>query len=251
VVISKPVESRPWFNRLACCFGPLPDNYFVFDVETTGLDTKKDLITQVGFCRVDDRKSVMNGSLMLDWTKDSRVDHDWFKSRLRNCEAEMRSLGKACHATYDRVTEEGLEPTEILQGFAALLREAKGSGKALLGHNVWRFDIPLLERHFKTYISDNFTFPPDAVWDTGMIEKARQLEMLPVNGVSRHSFFAQVYNCRGKGLSWSLDRGCVPNYELVDKHALDLSQAHEAGFDCFICHLVFEEQRALMNGVQA
>lgn len=245
--MEKPAESTNFFRGLTNAFGLAPQSYLVFDVETTGLDTNSDLVTQIGYCKVVEGVSVSCGDVILDWTKERGVDSVWFESRLRNCEREMNARGKTCQITFDRVIAEGQRPVEVLEGFLALLKETVAEGGHLLAHNAWGFDIPMLERHFRQFLNTPFRFPPELVWDTGMIEKGRQLAILPAHEMTMHQYYNQIRGRRIAGVMWSLDKHCAQTYEIVEKHGVDLASAHDAGFDCMLCHLVFAEQRKLME----
>ena len=48
---------------------------------------------------------------------------------------------------------------------------------------------------------------------------------------------------------WNLG-GCALKYGLVEKHGLDLSSAHAAGFDCHMNHLLLEAYRELAESCQ-
>jgi hypothetical protein len=79
--------------------------------------------------------------------------------------------------------------------------------------------------------------------DTGLFEKALQLDMMLRDNETLESFYKRVIDEFGKGIYWSLDRHCVPKYHLVAKHNLDMQSAHTAGFDCKVTHLLMEEYR--------
>mgnify|MGYP002144108318 CR=1 FL=1 len=52
-----------WLRYITGHFGPLPDSYFAFDVETSGLSLKNDVVLQLGWAMVDDRKLVDSGAV--------------------------------------------------------------------------------------------------------------------------------------------------------------------------------------------
>lgn len=245
---SNLAESHDWFNKLRTHLGTPPDDYLVVDVETTGIDVNRDLITQMGFCKVAGRNVVSRGSAILNWDQDNRIDQEWFRNRLQTCEREMRARGATCHMTYDVVTRTGYNPQEVMEGFFAMIDEAVKEGQAIVGHNHVAFDIPLLQSHAARFLDRSaFTVPIANTWDTGLTEKARQLLLLPSPGMTRDEFYSDVRRAYGRGVKWSLDKVCVPTYQLSEKYDLDFKEAHEAEFDCLLSHLVLEEQRTLMT----
>jgi DNA polymerase III epsilon subunit-like protein len=246
-MVSPLADSHDWFNRLRDTLGAPPRDYLVIDVETTGLSVTQDLITQVGFCQVLDGRAVGRGSVVLNWDQDKRIDQDWFRERLNKCEREMNARGATCHMTYDVVTRTGFEPQMVMEGFFAMIDEAVRAGHAIVGHNHIAFDIPLLQSHASRFLGrPDFTINMDLAWDTGMIEKARQLALLPSAAMTRSDFFKDVRRRFAKGVLWSLDKVCVPTYHISEKYDLNFAEAHEAGFDCYLTHLVLESQRAHM-----
>jgi DNA polymerase III epsilon subunit-like protein len=232
-----------WFRTMREQFMEFPTFYMVFDVETTGLSPSKDLVTQVGYCIVEECKAVACGSTILDWTRSPRVDQDWLRSRLATTKWQMETKGKPCHMTYERLREEGCNPLQVLDMYVAMLREAKARGDHYMGHNTF-FDIPMLEGHFDDF-GPSFTLDKSIVIDTGVMEKAHQLNVFPNQGESIQDFFRRIRRKRTPGIYWSLDSFCIPKYQLDTKHNLDVKQAHDAEFDCVVTHLLFEQFREL------
>jgi DNA polymerase III epsilon subunit-like protein len=233
-----------WFRTMRERYMCFPDDYVVFDVETTGLTPGDDLITQVGFCLVQDRNVEENGSSLLDWTRCEGVDQDWLRWRLAETKRQMEAKGKQNHMTYERLRDEGEDPLAVLKEYATLFGDAKDGGYYYLGHNALNFDIPFFQAHFTRW-GPQFNFDSALVVDTGLMEKAAQLNFYPWPGESLVDFYARVYNWKKKGVFWSLDRNCVPKYKLDLIHGLDMTKAHDAGFDCILTHHLFEHYREL------
>jgi DNA polymerase III epsilon subunit-like protein len=233
-----------WFRTMRERYMRFPDSYVVFDVETTGLTPGDDLITQVGFCLVQDRNVAESGSALLDWTRCGGVNQEWLQWRLAETKRQMEAKGKLNHMTYERLREEGRDPLEVLKEYAHIFEETKSRGDYLLGHNALKFDIPFFQAHFTAW-GPQFTFDTAIVVDTGLMEKASQLNWFPGPGESVEDFFRRVYDWKKKGVFWSLDRNCVPKYKLDVAHGLDMGKAHDAGFDCVVTHHLFEHYREL------
>lgn len=225
-----------------------PDHYVVFDVETTGLIHTTDLITQLGYCVVCDRKPIENGSMLLDWTRHKGVDQPWLYNRIDETVRRMASKGKTCHTEYAKLREQGIDPHAALEQFFALLADARARGDAFVAHNAWAFDIPMLHAHAGRFASGAFQFLPDEVYDTGVMEKANQMYAFPRQGETRQAFYKRIHAARMHGVTWSLDSYCMPHYGLIEKYGLDASKAHDAGFDCLATHHLFETFRELSEG---
>ena len=160
----------------------------------------------------------------------------------------MRARGCVYHTPYARMLAEGFTPRDVLAGYLATIKEFLADGAGIAGHNVLGFDIPLLERHFAEFIGDNFIFPVEKVWDTGLTEKARQLEQLPTRNQTRLEFFQMIRGRWSKGIKWNLPL-CTQIYRLMDRLQIDPDADHDANYDCVLTHHLLEAQRALMQPV--
>lgn len=243
-----------WFRSWSSRPG-FPDNYFVFDFETTGVEHGVDLIVQVGYCHVRDRCVVANEGFMLDWTSDGRVPADWLAARIATTKRHVevdRSTGAPSGKHYpfsvDRLREEGLPPGEVLETFLRLLESSRRCGEVFVGHNAWSYDAPMWSWHSSKFLGHDFVFRPDDIFDTGMMEKASQLGLLPAQGESMRDFAVRVYHAR-PFKRWSLDRHAIPKYGLDVKYGLDPERAHHADFDCLATHCLFQEFRMMSEQV--
>lgn len=238
-----------WFSEILY-FMDYPENYTVFDCETSGTSPSRDLITQVGYCLVESRRVVASGSLMLDWTRTKNIEQDWLRERMATMKFEMEKKGSACHITYDRLAQEGADPLTVLAELNEMLTNTRESGRAFLAHNGWGFDVPFVHAHFMRHKLP-FRFGPDDVYDTGAMEKANQLYAMPREHESQKDFCTRIRGRVIKGVYWALDRHCIPKYGLMEKHGLETAQAHDAGFDCLATHHLFECFRELSEEKEA
>lgn len=240
-------------KALGRAFDAFPDNYAVFDVETSGVDKSLDLVCQLGYCLVVDGKEQERICWDLDWSDPALVDQRWLRDKLLYTkeQVEMKDgtpTGKTYHVSYERMRE-GVPPVEALREFLDLLIHMREEGFVFVAHNGVNFDAPILANHFKRWLGEDFAFGPNEIWDTGMIEKAIQLNMVPEPGDTFRSFAGRVGGVRAKGVYWALDRHCVPKYDLAKRFGLDMDMAHDAGFDCYVTHLLFEDyKRIALNG---
>lgn len=233
-------------------FKNFPNDYLVIDTETTGVQTGTDLIAQVGHCLVIDRKEVDRGHYMLDWTRHPQIEQPWLQERLRETKSHVefkngQPTGKTYHISYERMRDEGAEPEPVLRQYAEFFREIRANGQFFVAHNGYHFDAKFLEEHFRTFIRDDFEFADDELVDTGMIEKGSTASMLPWTGDSLRSWSLRLYNQRLRGIKWNLDQHCIPKYNIDKKYGLKMSEAHDAGYDSYITHLLFEEWRSMCD----
>ena len=64
--------------------GGWPRDYFVIDVETTGLDLQNDLIVEFGHCLVRNGTVVDRLTTIVDWTKHQSDLADAIEGKLQN-----------------------------------------------------------------------------------------------------------------------------------------------------------------------
>lgn len=236
-------EMKSWLKSWHDHFYPLPDDYLVIDCETTGLSPKTDLIVQLGWCETKNRKVVDNGGVILDWTCCSQVDSGWLSDKLESTRDVMFKLGNDYQWTMD-VLSTGEPPIEALASL--LVRLEDQDNIAVLTHNGWRFDAPMIENHFRRFLFSDYTFPHDSFYDTGVVEKGHQLGLLPKPGESNRDFSLRIMNRPAK-VKWSLSNHCVPKYNLDVKHNLSMSNAHTAPHDTLVTHYLFEHYRSLLE----
>lgn len=238
---------RPeWFQELAHDTGfVFPKSCIVFDVETSGLDTERDYIVQIGHLVVEDCKPREPMDIVLDWTRCDAVQHGGMRQRLYEVDHDFRMQGRDYKFNYNRLAEEGVDPVSVLEIYHELFTQHQNAGCHFLTHNGFRYDSKIVASHFRRYLGSTFQFDQHLMIDTGLLEKACQLNMMLEPNESLPSFYNRIEQAIAKGVFWSLDRHCVPKYDLVRKHGLDMRKAHTAGFDCYVTHLLLEEFRSM------
>ena len=236
-------------NIMTPRFASFPDDYLVIDTETTGVKLQCDYITQMGHCLVKGRKVVDRGSFVLDWTKHPGVDQRWLQERLLETRLHVErnrdgsQTGRTYHMTYDKMASEGVEPTAVMQHYLDWFKETAANKMVFVGHNSYNFDANILQAHFRRLFADDWKFDEWGMFDTGMVLKASQAAMAPWEGETPGQFYKRVNSQFLRGIYWSLDRYAVPTYKLADRYGLDMKQAHDASFDCYVTHLLFETLR--------
>ncbi len=234
-----------WLKTAGMRFIPWTHTYLVFDTETTGLDTDKDLILQFGHCNVVHGVANPQYDVMLNWTIHPDVDQEWLRNRLTETRERQESKGKTYKFTYENLARDGVDPVEVLKTYHNLFSMHQWDGGTFLTHNGAHYDSKIVASHFRRFLNEPFTFWPERIIDTGMIEKAAQLNLCLQEGESTREFHRRIHKAYSKGIRWSLSEYCIPNYGLQEKYGIDVNNAHNAGFDAFATHALFEEYRRL------
>jgi len=238
--------------------GELPRDYFCFDLETTGFsfrfnkgaeneeESNDDLIVELGHCSVEGGYAKYYESKVLNWFECDLVDDAWLEWKLERCYQNMRKAGRECHMSAKRMREEGEDPIEVLQFYRDLLEQARTDRKLFVGHNLALFDSNVFANATEEWLGDRFEIGKDEVLDTAAIEKATTCGMEPWPDESTMDYFRRVLDRPAPGIRWHLEH-CVKKYKLDRKYDLDLDNAHTAGFDAMLCHLLMEEFRAISD----
>lgn len=244
-----------------------PDNYIVFDVETTGtvfygangadkpeLNGYHDVITQIGHCIVRGGEAKHRAGIILDWMKPEYMEHHefdvmkdsgWLVHQLNYLVDIFEQKGRTYQIPPDRMEAEGQDPIKTLEAYYDIFTEARKEGLKFVGHNAWGFDAKMMRYHFRQYLGKDFKWRPDEIIDTGMIEKAVQDRdnenvSLPWKTENLKTWSRRMSNSPRRGIKWNLDTHVVGKYNLIEKYNLNMDDAHDAGFDCYITHLFLQ-----------
>ena len=240
--VAKQILKR-WSAYFEKTYGSrLPEDYICFDCETTGLSRNTDLPVEIGHVIVRGRKVVNEGSFVLNWADDNRIDATWLRTKLHETKRTMNARGCGYRFTPELLRAEGSKPNKILGFYRDLFLCNRQAGGFLVGQNAWFFDAFLLEGCFQFFLQKPFSFQENELFDTGTMEKACLMGELPRDKETLRQYFLRIKNMRMTGAQWSLG-ACAERHGLVAKHGLDMKQAHTAKFDSFVCHLLFEEHR--------
>lgn len=224
-----------------------PDNYFIFDIETTGFDPKVDLIWNVGWCVVVNRQITNCEDLTLDWTRVGELNQNWLRSRIMRQQNQMSQSGRQCKLTYERL-QTGIEPWDVLDIYYQLLNQYVESDEQLVAHSG-NFDQRLVDSHTVRFLDrDKIKWRPNSLFDTGLLEKAAQMNRPPHPGETLEEWYRRIRGGRSR-VKWSLDGHCAEKYRLAERFGLDLDEAHGAGFDCRLTHALFETYRMIAEEV--
>ena len=122
--------------------------YVVFDIETTGLDTRNDRIIEIGAVKVEDGKVI-----------------EEFES-LINPMISIPPQVSAINNIFDYMVQDADLPGVVLTRFHQFIKDVD----YLVGHNAKRFDYPFLESEFDR----NFIrFEPFKVKDTVWVARSK------------------------------------------------------------------------------
>lgn len=256
------------FNIMRPAFHNFPNDYVVIDLETTGIRFHKgsqpffptsDLITQFGYCLVKDCKVVQQGASILNWYTVPEVDANALTERMRFTKQVVENkngapTGKKYHMTPE-LMQTGGNPIELLSAFKEYILDGARSNKMFfVAHNGYHFDARMITEHFAYWLKQKFVFDANEIFDTGMLEKASQCNTSIWQGDTLKDWSYRVYKARLKNVRWSLDKACVARYKLADRHYLPLDlegrleAAHDASFDSYLTHLLFEEYKEIASG---
>ena len=226
---------RELFQIMARQYGwpaPAPERYMVIDLETTGLDSGKDHILQLGLC-------IVNQNRIRTFVGSDGRRRPFLSQYFRVSPSAITLESIAVNGiTNDIVQRYGVEPRAALEKFQSLLQTARRNNWALVGHNLVRFDLPFLLVEAESLgVQLNLAEMP--VVDTGMIVKACQLSDHPPSApIGR--YFREIADLPRPGVLYSLDRVCVAEFDL-DTKGVDPRHMHDAGYDCWVTHLLFQE----------
>lgn len=242
------IMTAHWFQRFAGRFN-FPDNYTCIDIETNGTDPENNQICTIGYTVVRDSKPVFTEEDYLNWPDFEDIDQAMFKYNLDCAEAALRRQGKPFHHTYETLRAKGNDPRVVLRKYLALCEEMEERNEVLVAHNGWRFDIEFLQAHFHNWLHVPFVFMDGLVYDTGISEKASQLDEfddpLPRADETLRQFAWRIGDLRRRGIYWALDRHCDEQYGLFEKAGVDRGLAHSAAADSLLLAALMEEHKRL------
>jgi DNA polymerase III epsilon subunit-like protein len=134
-----------WLRRWRRQFG-FPEDYAVFHVMTSGLDHNVDLVLEIGLCVVRDCQPIEQSRILLDWTREPNIEHDWLQQRLAQTALSVQSHNADTTHPFNpgMLAQYGEPPLPALESVVGLLRELQDGNIMLVAHNGWGFDVPFL-----------------------------------------------------------------------------------------------------------
>jgi len=228
-----------------------PDNYLVFDTETSGIVPAVDLIVEYGWCLVRDRKPVDNDAVMINWVGHYGITYDWLKAKMDTVREAMAAKGHNYRFTPEMLMERGIPAPQAVEHIYEFFQETLNRGEMVMGHNIITFDRPLVDAMFSRFHGGRkIQWPDNCMYDTGLTEKASRQNRVPWINDSLFSWARRAasppWNVR-----WSLDKVCIPKYRLQERFGLNPELTHTAAFDCLATHCLFDTYRDIGEGKYA
>lgn len=234
-------------------FGPEiepPAKFVTFDLETTATDPHAGVIWQIGMCRHENGVPIegeTHGRAMYLARSETVLLSNTFEIG-RRAEKIAAEFGVPAAEARGLATEDFLEtqrllgvpPADALAFMAQVLTEHIAEGYPIVGHNLISFDCPFFETECQRHGID-FKFPDEGVLDTGMIIKAAKLGRRMLDTESSRRFFSSVGNVKARGVFYAIERFCIPYWNMVERYGVNLKDAHDAGYDCWLTGIVMNE----------
>lgn len=236
------MDERAWLKQAVKCLGPFPRNFLCIDLETSGLSPTRNLPVEIGWAECVDGVVVDNGSAVLAWDRHPDVDHREFRRSLEATHARMAEKGKGYTWTPDRVAQGG-DPVDVLSGVLARLIDCTcNNGWGLVAHNS-PFDVSFLQSAFSRFLHYPWT-PPECLFDTGAYVRGSRIPVDPHPGETPGAYAKRCLQVPSR-VTWSLDRTCVPAYNLQEKYGVDPELLHGARADALATAYLLAELRTL------
>lgn len=233
-----------WFKDL---YGSAwPTTYLALDLETTGFNTRKDVIVEIGHVLVEGGVVTNRMSLLLDWSDHPVVPASYVRGRLLDVARAMATDGRNWSLTWERLAADGVRPEKALSFYRDLLADWSARGGLFALHNGF-FDESMLAHNLAGFGIDaeGFEFPDNQYFDTSSLERVSQCPgdqaTLPRAGDTLKSYFKRMKYYKGGSLHSSLDKHCVGKYGLALRPGFEASGLHTADFDAYLVHLLMEE----------
>jgi len=242
----KVVVKLNWFQRFAQRF-PYKSDYTCIDIETSGLSPATQQICTIGHMTVRDNRPVQAQWYALKWTQHPNIDQPAFAASLEMAQKGMEKQGKNFYHTWDWLDQHGEEPLTVLEKYLQLVEGAESNQELLIAHNGWRFDAEFLRQSWNKWLGVAWSFTDDAIYDSGVAEKACQLgpedEPDPRPDESLQQWARRVGNKPRRGIYWALDRHCCPKYGLVDAAGFTDEDLHVSVKDAALLHYLYQAHK--------
>jgi DNA polymerase III epsilon subunit-like protein len=218
---------------------PLPESYVAIDLETTGLSTKKDYPWELGYVLTKDRQATKRGSAVLNLFK--LVDEHWLREKWAYTSEQMERRG-IHRRNVDALLVDAC-PRATLTNYLDFLEQAVRHGYFIAGHNVLRYDLPMLRYTASRVLNRELAIPDAQVLDTLALEQANcslgKRGVEPTSGETFATWQLRVLsNCREKA---ALSKECAERHGLFRPD--ERIKSHTALYDCLLVHRLIEAYR--------
>lgn len=229
--MTERLDLPAWFLEQA---GGWPRRYVAFDTETTGLAADRDVVVEIGWVRVVDGHVVDSGQRQLNWLlRPDAIPADEFRARYEAVTASLADRGETYPLTWEEITS-GEDPLTVLAEWTDRVARDYADGWAYIGHNVYRFDEPMLAASSRRL---HLTYPlagPWSLWDTQALAIARRLPPRhPLRQIDRQ------HTLRTWSLAVLRDAPAALRVGTRLRHLAGPEASHRAAADAHACHRVF------------
>lgn len=222
-----------------------PANYLVIDTETSGFSPTADVLVDLGWLYAQNDVVVNNGNWLLDWSKVPGVSHAFIQEQLKRQSAAYAQIGRPHYYSWERLCAEGRDPREAIPQYVKMIYDAITSDTKIVGHGLW-FDQRVINGHTNEYMNYyELPWQNAHVFDTGLLEKAIQVGILPEASEPLADFSRRVDDTPIKGIKWNMESHCVPKYQLRERFGMNMQFMHTAGFDCALIHHLLQTFKQL------
>lgn len=188
----------------------LPNDYIIFDIETTGFSGTKDKCLEIGALKVVDGKVISTFEVMMD-----------------HGIAEEQYIPHINGITIEEITKKGLMPDVAFDHF----RHFIAINLPIIGHNIIKFDIPFLDGNFPGFGKIDFD-----IYDTAVIYKAMKCGIEMNEDESFSEFAKRVLGAKQYyGVKYSMDTA-------IQEFGLDKTNItqHRALGDCYLTNQLYQ-----------
>lgn len=194
-----------------------PKNYVVYDLETTGLDWKKDEAVEIGAMKV---------------TEDGKVEtRTWLLKPSVPISPEASAVTGITDAY---VQEHGRDPKECWLEFAEFCGLHQAECVQFVGHNILRFDNFFVTEAFRRH-EILMRWPSASFFDTAALYKGDKMNIKPREMESFGDWANRVLATKAFGLKYNL----VNVFQELGGSMVGL-EAHRADTDVFMTSYVYQ-----------
>lgn len=222
-----------------------PTSYVVLDAETTAKGALGRLPLQLALIKVTDGEVEDVAEWFLDWRRGFNMPADVLADEINKIGYIFAAKGERFPITYEMICEQGAPALPAVTAFLQKLTDCITAGTPIVGHNIRGFDIEMLNDVVARYFPElPIPWEKAAVYDTGLFEKALNLDLIFYSGESFNGWQNRVAKVAST-VKWNL-AGCITKYGLHEKLASGAS--HNAVYDCMAVVQLVNAFNAMLKG---
>lgn len=203
-----------------------------------------DVVTQVGFCRVEGGKIGASTGFFLNWPlylENNEPAAELLKRRLSLLSASLALRGESSCVTWEAMAG-GQDPIKAIETTLLGVFDCSERLLPIVAYNCYRFDVPFLDFEFSRWLGvRGSAFCEDAVVDAGSAIFAAKLGTWADPWEDMRAFSERVTSRMVAGVRWSLNAVAETIGESVDS-------THDAVVGASLCARVFEHFKRVARG---